>query len=486
VLRIALISTFLLAPVSAQSNANFNLLIASPSLNVIAGSSQTLTMQVSVVAGYTQPVYLIPSSLPAGLSISLPSPVVGSQSVTLTVTASPSIKAQTVPVTIYSASSGETHSATFSIAVALPEPEKHWVASWGASAVVPSNASGAYYLTNVTVRQIAHLSLGAASSLRIRLSNALGKAAVSFASIHVAQWAGNPSNPTSAILPATDRIVTFFGSATITVAAGADIFSDPVSLPLPAGSDLAVSFYIPKTSNIPATMHTFGNQKAYFALGDSTASPVIPNAVTDTVRPYLTGVEVEASDASAVVALGDSLTDGMLWPDSLSHRLDNRLGIVNEGIAGNCLVVDCMGPNAMARFERDVLTISGVRYLIVLEGESDIGNAPELTAAQLIDAYRTMIGLAHAKGILVFGGTLPPFGGSHAGSPAHEQLRQQVNEFIRTGGAFDAVIDFDKALANPENPAVLLAAFDRDHIHPNDAGYQAMTNAIDLTLLSAR
>jgi len=441
-------------------------------------------MQVSVVAGYTQPVYLIPSSLPAGLSMSLPSPVVGGQSVTLTITASPSIKAQTVPVTIYSASSGETHSATFSIVVAMPQPVKHWVASWGASAVTPSNDSGAYYLTNVTVRQIAHLSLGAASSLRIRLSNALGKAAVSFSSIHVAEWAGNPSNPTSAILPATDRIVTFRGSSTFTIAAGADILSDPVSLPLPAGSDLAVSFYIPKASNIAATMHTFGNQKTYFALGDSTANSVIPNAVTDTVRPYLTGVDVEASDASAVVALGDSLTDGMLWPDSLVHRLENRLGMVNEGIAGNCVVVDCMGPSAMARFERDVLSISGVKYLIVLEGGSDIGNAPELTPAKLIDAYRTMVGLAHAKGILVFGGTLPPFGGSHAESPAHEQLRQQVNEFIRTGGAFDAVIDFDKALANPENPASILPAFDQDHIHPNDAGHQAMANAIDLALLS--
>jgi hypothetical protein len=231
----------------------------------------------------------------------------------------------------------------------MPQPAKHWVASWGASAVTPSNDSGAYYLTNVTVRQIAHLSLGAAGSLRIRLSNALGKAAVSFASIHVAQWAGNPS-------------------------AGTDVFSDPVSLPLPAASDLAVSSYIPKT----ATMHTFGSQQAYFALGNSTSSPVIPNAVTDTVRPYLTGVDVEASDASAVVALGDSLTDGMLWPDSLAHRLDNRLGIVNEGIAGNCTVVDCMGPSSLARFERDVLTISGVKYLIVLAGGSDIGNAPEL------------------------------------------------------------------------------------------------------------
>ena len=381
--------------------------------------------------------------------------------------------------------------------MALPRPANHWVASWGASAVTPSNDSGAYYLTNVTVRQIAHLSIGAVSSLRIRLSNALGKTAISFASIHVAQWAGSGAGVTSAILPATDQIVTFCGSATLTIAAGDDVFSDPVSFPLPAGADLAVTFYIPKASNVPTTMHTFGNQTAYFSLGDSTASTVIPNALTDTVRPYLTGVDVQAADASAVVALGDSITDGMLsslnqnlrWPDILARRLralvGDRFGVANEGVAGNCVVVDCMGPSAAARFNRDVLTVSGVKYLIILEGVSDIGNAPGLTAAQLIEAYRTMLGFAHAKGILVFGGTLPPFGGSHYSSPAHEQVRRQVNEFICTGSAFDGVIDFDRVLANPKNPAFILPQYDADHIHPNDAGYQAMANAIDPKLLNS-
>jgi lysophospholipase L1-like esterase len=240
-------------------------------------------------------------------------------------------------------------------------------------------------------------------------------------------------------------------------------------------------------------MHTFGNQTAYFSLGDATGHATLPAAVTDTVRPYLTGIEVEASGASAVVTLGDSLTDGMLssldqnlrWPDDLARRLANKVGVVNAGIAGNCVLIDCLGPDGLARFKRDVLQVAGVRYLIILEGVNDIGNAPDLAPAQLIEAYRQMVALAHAQKILVFGATIPPFGGSQYATVAHESLRRQVNAFIRTGGVFDGVIDFDKALADPANPSALLPAFDGDHIRPNDAGYQAMANAIDLTLFSS-
>ena len=317
-LRIAFISSFLLAPVSAQSNANFNLLIASPSLDVLVGKQPDLD-NAGLRCRRLHATGVLNSKLAAGGPKHQPSLACGWQPVCHTDRNCLALdQSANGPGYHLLCQLRRNSSATFSIAVALPEPEKHWVASWGASAVVPSNASGAYYLTNVTVRQIAHLSLGAASSLRIRLSNALGKAAVSFASIHVAQWAGNPSNPTSAILPATDRIVTFFGSATITVAGGCRYFQRPRLFAFAGGFRSRREFLYPQdVSNVPATMHTFGNQKAYFALGDSPASPVIPNAVTDTVRPYLTGVEVEASDASAVVALGDSLTDGMFWPEQL-------------------------------------------------------------------------------------------------------------------------------------------------------------------------
>jgi lysophospholipase L1-like esterase len=542
----AFIPTLLLfcVNVAGQTNPNFTLAMENPTLSLGVGGSATVTMQVKAVAAYNQPVYLIPSSLPAGVSLEIPTPVVGSQAVTIKIRASSSAQLQSFSVTIYGASSGETHSSSFSIAIlearALPPPEappvilapvnlpasdvtlpslpvaampqtpttvapvsaarhavgSHWVGSWGASAVTPTNESGAYYLTNVTVRQIVRLSVGSPTGLRIKLSNALGKEPVTLGSVHVAQWAGDSAHLTSAIVPITDQIVKFGGSGTIMIPAGAEVFSDPVSFPSPAGVDLAVSFYIPKSSNVPATVHTFGNQTTYFALGDSAASTVLSNAFTDTVRPYLTGVDVDADGASALVALGDSLTDGMLsslnqnarWTDDLARRLHDaygdEVGVVNKGIAGNCVVMECMGPSGIERFNRDVLGVSNVRYLVVLEGLNDIGNAPNLTVDQLTDAYRSMIVLAHAQGISVYGATIPPFGGSNYYSPAHEKFRQQLNTFIRSGGAFDGVIDFDKAIANPANRAYLLPQYVGDKIRPNDAGYKAMADAFDLALLN--
>jgi lysophospholipase L1-like esterase len=513
--RAALLSCLFFVYAFGQTNPNFNLSMESPSLSLVAGMTATMTMQISAVPGYKQPVYLLASVLPPGVSVDIPSPIVGGQAVTMNLSATAAAVVQTVSVTIYAASSGETHAASFSLSVLphrvgveppkvspkpkpAPEPTapSRWVGTWGASAAVPSNESGAYYLTNVTVRQIAHLSIGTARGLRIKLSNALGKFAVTFGVVHVAQWAGNAETLTSAIVPATDRIVTFGGSRAVVLPPGADVVSDRIVLPLLAGGDLAVSFYIPRTSNVPATMHMHGGQTAYFSLGDSAASTVVPNAITDTVRPYLTGIEVETQSATAVVALGDSITDGMLaslnrnarWPDDLARRLEEafagEVGVVNSGIGGNCLLTTCLGPSALERFERDVLAVSGVKYLIVLEGGTDIGNAPNLTAEQMIEAYRSLIALAHAHGIVVYGATITPFGGSNYSTAEHEQLRQHLNAFIRAGGAFDAVIDFDKVLANPANPTAILPQFDGDHIHPNDAGYQAMAEAVDLALFN--
>jgi lysophospholipase L1-like esterase len=505
--------TFLLSLLASvvfgQTKGNFTLSMENPSVSVAAGTGAKTTVQVNVMAGFSQPVYLMPGALPEGVSLILSSPVVGSQSVPMEVRVSPTTKVQTYSVAVYAAGGGENHSLNFSVAV-LPEgtvvepppaplplqtaivdvPEEtreigsSWVGTWGASAVTPSNESGAYYLTNVTVRQIAHLSIGTKTGLRIRLSNALSRDPVSFGAVHVAQWAGDSKNVTSAIVPATDQVVTFGGVSVVTIPGGAEVFSDPILLPLPAGADLAVSFYIPRNSNVPATMHTFGDQKTYFCLGDSTASAVLANATTDTVRPYLTGVDVDAPGTSAVVALGDSLTDGMLrWPDDLANRLQGRAGVVNEGIAGNCVMMSCLGPSLPERFKRDVLAVSGVKYLIILAGANDIGNAPGLTAAQLTEAYTSMVALAHAAKIRVYGATIPPFGGSSYFTPAHEKLRQQVNVFIRGGGVFDGLIDFDKVLAEPANPAYLATAFNGDKIRPNHAGYQAMADTIDLALL---
>jgi lysophospholipase L1-like esterase len=520
----ALLFSLLALTVFGQNNGNFSLSTKENQFSIAAGTSAASALQMKAIAGYSQPVYLIPGALPEGISVTIPSPVVGSQEVKLQVRAAVHVKPQTYALTVYAAGAGENHSISFSLTV-LPagtapslKPEiastpvklkpaerpedkpqigSHWVASWGSSAVIPSNDNGAYYLTNVTIREIAHLSIGTQTGIRIRLSNALGKDSVSFGAVHVAQWAGDAKTVTSAILPATDQVVTFCGSTTIVIPGGEEVFSDPIPMPLPAGADLAVSIFVQRTSNVPATMHQFGNQTSYFSLGDATVSTTFSNALTDSVRPYLTGIDVDTPGAMAVVALGDSLTDGMLstrdqnlrWPDDLARRLQDsgadRLAVVNEGIAGNCMLINCMGPNITDRFKRDVLSIPGVKYLILLAGANDIGHAPDLAAAQLTDAYRSMVSLAHQNNILVYGATIPPFGGSNYFSAKHEKIRQDVNDFIRNGKVFDGVIDFDRALADQKNPTYLRAQYNGDKIRPNDAGYQAMADSIDLGLFNS-
>lgn len=518
---------FLVAPfvfeAYGQTGGSFSLTLKTDAVLVAAGGKASVPLQV--VGGFSQPIYLIAGPMPEGLSLAVPSLVMAGEAAKIQVSAAATVKQETYWLTVYAAGGGENHSLRFAVTVmpegtaapegppaeisliaeppvastqVLPEhPEigAHWVGAWGASAVTPSNDSGAYYLTNVTVRQVAHLSIGTQSALRIKLSNALGKDAVTFGAVHVARWAGSSDKVTSAILPETDRAVNFAKAAKIVIPAGAEVWSDPIVLPLAAGSDLAVTFYIPRSSNVPATMHTFGNQTAFFVLGDAVTGTTLPNAVTDTVRPYLTEIDVDAPGASAVVALGDSLTDGMLssrdknarWTDDLAQRLadalPDQIGVLNAGIAGNCLVTACWGPTMLDRFERDVLNVSGVKYVIVLAGVNDISNAPELTAAQLSDAYGKMIGQAHAKGLVVYGGTIPPFGGSNYFSPAHEKLRQDVNSFVRSGGVFDRVIDFDKALASSDNAEFLRTELSGDKIRPNDAGYRAMAEAVDLGIL---
>jgi lysophospholipase L1-like esterase len=496
----------------AQTTQNFTLAMESASISVAAGAEAALKMQVAAVAGNSQPIYLMPGGLPAGVSVVVPSPVVGGQTVKIQVRVATGTKEQVQTLAIYGAAGGQNRSTSFFLTVVreLPaaiepmsqavsashQPESsgsHWVASWGASAVTPSNESGAYYLTSVTVRQVAHLSIGTLTGLRIRLSNALGRDPVLFGSVHAAQWAGNSKTSTSAIVPTTDYVVTFAGSGTVKIPGGEDVVSDPIALPLPAGADLAVSLYIPKSSNVPATMHTLGGQTAYFALGDSTASTRLSNAATDTVRPYLTGVDVDAPGASAVVVLGDSLTDGMLsaldqnlrWPDDLARRLPG-IGVVNEGIAGNCVVMNCMGRSVPDRFKRDVLDIAGVKYLVLQAGANDIGNSPSLTVTQLAQAFQSIVQRAHAQNVVVYGTTIPPFGGSNYFTLAHERLRQEVNTLIRDSGIFDGAIDFDKTLADPQNPSYLRPTYNGDKLRPNDAGYQAMADAINVTLLRGR
>jgi lysophospholipase L1-like esterase len=372
--------------------------------------------------------------------------------------------------------------------------DQRWIATWGAS---PS-ATVASGFNNQTLRLIVHTSIGG-DDVRVRLSNALGTQSVVIGAAHIALRSTG-----AAIVPGSDRPLTFSGASSITIPPNALVVSDPVELDVPALGDLAVSIYLPVSTG-PASDHDLGEQTSYVSTtGDFTASPgATPYTTTITQWPYLAGVEVKASeDTRAIVALGDSITDGFnstpdanhRWPNFLAARLlahHRKRAVVDEGISGNRILHDIAGPNALGRYDRDVLVQSGVKYVIVLEGINDIGftafiPSEAVTADQIIAGHLQLIERAHARGLKIYGATLTPFEGTTFPgyfTPEGEVKREAVNNFIRTSGAYDAVIDFDAATRDPSHPTRLLPAYDSgDHLHPNDAGYQAMANAIDLAL----
>jgi lysophospholipase L1-like esterase len=386
--------------------------------------------------------------------------------------------------------------------------ERSWIATWTASPqrMLTFNIPGAPPSPNAgledqTVRQRARISVGG-KQVRVRLSNEFGTEPLTIGAASVA-LAGSQSSVDAASI----KKLTFGGSASVVIPPGAPAVSDAVEFTVNDGQELAVSLYVPSKVEL-TTVHFTGQQTQYISSkGDFTAAAEMPVASSNAMRLYLSGVEVTGTRAKVLVAFGDSITDGAAskvdtnhrWPDYLYDRLQAKkmkVAIANQGISGNRVLGDGMGVSALARFDRDALSVPGVTHIIILEGINDIGAggrvfgtgpaAPVVTANDIIAGYKQMIARAHGNGIKIYGGTLLPFEGTAGGyyTVEKEQVRQAVNEWIRTSNAFDAVIDFDAATRDPASPGKMLPAYDSgDHLHPGDAGYKAMAEVVDLKLL---
>ncbi len=401
-----------------------------------------------------------------------------------------------------------TGAAALAMIVAAPATAQHWVGSWATSAIKPNGeqALPAAQATGGTVRQIVRVSIGG-RAFRVRFSNAFGSTALRISGAHVALAAG-PGNP--ATRAGSDRPLTFSGRSDVAIPPGADWWSDPVAMPLPALADVAISI---RFAELPEqqTVHTGARTRSWIAPGDALSDAKFTGATPVERWFQIGGIAVDAlRSARAIVTLGDSITDGYgvkpdsntRWTDGLARRLaagreTRDVGVLNQGIGGNCVLIECIGPNALARFDRDVLSQPGVRYLILLEGINDLGaltrerpatpDEHRAHVARIIAGYAQIVARARAKGIVAIGGTVMPYIGSDYYHPdaANEADRQAVNAWIRTPGNFDAVIDFDRATRDPAHPDRLLPAYDSgDHLHPSAAGYQAMADAVPLTLFA--
>ena len=376
---------------------------------------------------------------------------------------------------------------------------EHWVGTWACSPQ-PADASSeppAPGFADVTLRQVVHVSIGG-PKIRVRFSNAFGKSALTISSAEVAKAAGG-----SAIKAGTDKPLTFNEESSVTIPAGALVYSDPLEFDLSPLSDLAVTIHLNAAPD-GVTTHSGSRATSYFASGDAVSVIAPSSAETADHWYFLNGIDVAGPNSSAaVVILGDSITDGKnsttnsngRWPDELARRLyanksTSSVGVLNEGIGGNRLLRDGLGPNALSRLDRDVLTQTGVRWLVVFEGVNDIGtckNPCDLDSVEkgIINAYRQIVVRAHSQSLRVYGATITPFGGSFYATPEAERARQAVNSWIRTSGWFDGVIDFDAVIRDKNDPPNLSREADSgDHLHPADAGYRIMGDSIELKLFS--
>jgi lysophospholipase L1-like esterase len=403
---------------------------------------------------------------------------------------------------------GPALAAAFALpsAASLAQTADRWVASWGAAPAGPPPAASTMTLSNQTLRLVVHASVGG-SRARIRISNEMGSTPLTIGAARIALRASG-----AALVAGTDRALLFGGRASVTIPAGGAALSDGVGFNVPPFADLAVSLYLPGSARV-TTLHGAALQTSYVSTaGNQSANPGLTVSRSIATWPFLTEVDVSGAYAglsatSAVATFGDSLTDGQAstananrrWPDMLARRLQlelgvaGNIGVANRGISANSLLKDypdamLAGQKGLARFDRDVLATSGVRWVVVLIGINDIVYSPAaspIPVDSLINGHLQLVARARARGLRPIVGTLTPFEGQAYYTAARENVRKRFNDWMRGSGAYDAVADFDLALRDPARTSRLRAAYDSgDHLHPNDAGYQAMAQAVPLTLFS--
>ena len=378
-----------------------------------------------------------------------------------------------------------------------PGKAKKWVGTWSTAPqlVEPNNMPPAPGLSNNTLRQVVRVSIGG-KKLRFKFSNRFGKTPVTLKAVHISVSTGG-----SAIQERSVKTLAFNGRPDYTMEPGTDFSSDVVAFDLKPRMEVAITISFGETSPT-LTGHPGSRTTSYLLTGDQVAPSADFSQATKTDHWYLiTGIDVEApASAAAVAILGDSITDGRgsgtnkqnRWPDILATKLlrqraTRQTGVLNLGIGGNAVLRGGLGPTALARFNHDILQQEGVKWVIIFEGVNDLGSTRDSLAAfdvakGLVAAYDTMITKAHAKGMKVYGVTITPFKKAGYYRTYRDAARNWINEWIRTSGRFDAVIDFDKAIRDPQDPATMLAEAQSDYLHPNELGYQMMGEAVDLSL----